>query len=343
MSQGGDKKPDQQTGPLSARNRRLVKSQDESKKKDALVLLAKAALADRRRRFPLSLVVTLLLLLLGLGGLAWWIMHRPGLPALTLAAFDQVALPDQTVRLAGRVEPIEAASPDVNLAGCDLYFQGKTGEALGKIATGPDGMAGVERSFPAADQPMEFLVRYPGEENRRRGSQATGRVFVWPPNTALLVVDADHALATVAEPKLWTTNNLDLRPQAGAAAALRSGRGKYRIVYLTAAADRPMRYNKLRAWLERGAPVQEQFPDGPVLSRAGRQAAAEPVAFQRAILSSLKERYQGTVVAVAGRAEEGRLFHELGLKTYLVGDVPDAPEGVVVVKTWAELGKRLAE
>src|SRR5207302_237965 len=116
----------------------------------------------------------------------------------------------------------------------------------------------------------------------------------------------------------------------------------YRIGYLSAEADRPSRYNKLCTWLERGwAPQQEQFPDGPVLSRACRRPPREASEFLQATLSDLKQRFRGTLVAVSRDAKNARLFREVGWQTYLLSEAGDAPDGVTVIKSWSELNGRL--
>jgi hypothetical protein len=309
----------------------------DTKRADAILLLAKAAFADRKRRSPVTILVTLAILVLLLTGLAWWFWPRPELPPLVLAAYDQVALPDESIRLVASVEPRDAERGGVSLSGCDLYFQEvKSGQLLGKVITQHDGSAILESSFPAGDLPVEIIVRYPGRQDRRRGLQDKVRVFVWPADSALLLVDADHALAEIAEEKLWTANNLDIRPRKGAAAALRKLRTKYQIIYLVATADRPSRYGKLRAWLERGAPAQEQFPDGPVIAPMAGPLESDPTVFQRAVLAEFKGRFRGTIASITNQAQAARLFQEAGMQSFQL-EAPAELEGITALKNWGEL------
>jgi hypothetical protein len=260
---------------------------------------------------------------------------------LLLASFDEVALPDETISLCARVESLGEVRSGANLVGCPLYFQDLKNDRREQSATDRDGRVTLQRSFSACAVPIEIMVRYPGEGPQPHGNQAKSRVFVWPPEADLLVVDAELALADIDETSLWTANNLDIRPKPGAVALLRPARAKYRIAYLSTGADRPARYIKLRAWLERGwAPEQEQFPDGPLLAPAcdPLRSTAE---FLQAKLKDLKERFHGTTVAITARGEHALLFQEAGWQTFLLNATAEKPEGVKVVSSWSELNGRL--
>jgi len=312
--------------------------QDNSRKKvDALLLLAKTAIGDRRRRSWPVLLAMLAVLLIFLTVIASLFLRSSGLPDLILAAFDTVALPNEIVTVAARLEPREQPFADVRLAGLPLYFQeSKSPELLGKVATNADGLATLEPRFPEQPHPLEIIVRFPGEENRRKSAEARGRVFIWPAATQVLVIDADHVLANVDEPKFWATNNLDVRSLPGAAQVLQKARSKFRVVYLSGGADRVPRYNKLLAWLQRTAPASEQFPEGPLLAPAS-QPAVDRATFERETLKHLRVSFAGTVVGIAGRAEESEIFQQAGLKTWQLGGSGDAPKDVTAVKSWQEL------
>ena len=311
--------------------------QDNSRKKvDALLLLAKTAIGDRRRRSWPVLLAMLAVLLIFLTVVVCLFLPKQGLPELILAAFDTVALPKEAVRVAARLEPRQEPLADVRLAGLLLYFQeSKSPELLGKIATNVDGLATLETRFPEQPQPLEIIVRFPGEENRK-SAEIRGRVFIWPADTQVLVIDADHVLANVDEPKFWVTNNLDVRSLPGAAQDLQKARARFRVVYLSGAADRVARYNKLLVWLQKTAPASEQFPEGPLLAPAS-QSAVDRATFQRETLKHLRVSFTGTVVGIAGGAEESEIFQQAGLKTWQLGSSDDAPKDVTAVKSWQEL------
>jgi hypothetical protein len=315
---------------------------DRRKPIDAFLVLAKASFGDRRRRSPAGIVVAVLVFVLLLAVPIVLLWPGPEQPPLLLAAFDRVALPHETVALCARVEPFGEENATGNLARCNLFFQAVQSDWRAEFATDRNGMVTVERSFSTVNTPVEIIVRYPGDGHRRPGTQATARVFTWPAETPLLMVDVEQTLPDADAATLWTANNLDIRPWPGVVAFLRAARAKYRIGYLSAGADRPSRYNKLRAWLERGwAPEQEQFPDGPVLARACCLPLREPAEFLQATLKDLKRRFQGTTVGITGSGENARYFCEAGWRTFLLSEEGTAPEGVTVVKSWNELHGRL--
>ena len=96
--------------------------QDNSRKKvDALLLLAKTAIGDRRRRSWPVLLAMLAVLLIFLTVIASLFLRSSGLPDLILAAFDTVALPNEIVTVAARLEPREQPLADVRLAGLPLH------------------------------------------------------------------------------------------------------------------------------------------------------------------------------------------------------------------------------
>jgi hypothetical protein len=313
----------------------------EKKPLDAFLVLARASFGDRRHRSPVRIAVTLLVLavLVGLPIYLFW--PSPQQPPLLLAAFDQIALPGETVTLCARVEPLGEDDATANVARRALYFQELQRDWWKETATNRDGVAMVERSFADAKAPVEIMVRYPGDGHRQHGTQTKSRVFVWPQESALLLVDVESTLPE-REANLWTANNLDIRPRPDAVTLLRSARSKYRIVYLCAAADRPSRYNKLRAWLERGwAPAEEQFPDGPVLARSCHLPVSETAEFLQATSNDLRERFQGMMMGVTGDRDTARLFHAAGCRTFLLGETGNTPDAVTIIQSWSEFRQRL--
>src|SRR6516225_6133224 len=136
------------------------------KKLDAVLLLARASFGDRRRWSITRILVTLSVVAGLVAVLVWWIWPKPQLPPLLMVAYDQVALPDETVFLRAAVEPIQGSSADMDLSGCELFFLDlKAQELLARVPTNRHGVAELSRQFPVGE-PGEILVRYRGEESR---------------------------------------------------------------------------------------------------------------------------------------------------------------------------------
>ncbi len=312
----------------------------EGKPLDALTQQAKAD--ARRRRSPLVMLLALGLLLSPVALLVWWVAWpSPPPSALVLAGYDQVALPDEPVRLSGQLEAIATVGAEEDLSGHALYFQdGKSDQVL-TARTASGGRAAIERRYSASEPPIEMVIRFAGD-GPRRGSQARSRLFVWTADTPLLLVDADRTLANAEPGELWTVNNLLLPALPDAAPALRLLREKYQVVYLTAEADRPTRYLKLRAWLERGwASPEQQFPDGPILSPASMRQEVNAPSLVHAVAADLRRRFSGKILGVAERVAEAEAFRSVGVESFLLSEATEVPQGTTVLPSWSALVRRL--
>src|SRR5207245_1658057 len=116
---------------------------------------------------------------------------RPAPPPPILTAFDQLAVPGEAVTLRARLEPAEGDAPAPRLEGLELFFEsGQLGDirALGQATTGPDGEATLQWQAPPGLRPSDFTVRLPGD-TRQKESIAQARVFVFPRDSAVLIVD----------------------------------------------------------------------------------------------------------------------------------------------------------
>jgi hypothetical protein len=310
---------------------------------DELTRLLQAA-AKRRRRAPLYIkLLFTAIALIPIGLTAWFFWPRAEPSRLEVTALDQVTLPDAPVELQARLEPVED-SPRPNLAGQALYF-GKyevpQRSELEKVTTDATGRAAVVWRLAASEQPVEFLVRYRGP--KRQVAEDKGRIFTWPAEgTALLIVDANHALSDAGE-DAWRKKNFAAIPALpGAAAALRQATEKgYKVVYLCPNATPSPLYKKLRGWLDRkDLPEEEQFPDGPVLGRLG-PAEEDEAGWERKTLGTLSQQFRGKKVGVTRLIPTARLFQEAGLTTFVVGKAGEALPGISRINSWSELAARL--
>jgi hypothetical protein len=315
--------------------------QTGKKKVDAILLLAKASFTGRRRPSLITLLVCLAVLVLLIGVLTWRLWPQPSLPQLILVAFDQLALPDEEVAVTAALEPTRSSESQRNLSGCPLYFQDlATGERLGKVKTDAFGAASVMKAFPRAPATTEIMVRYPGEPDRQKGDESKATVFVWPPDTSVLIVDVLKTVADADYAAFHSNQNLDIRPRAGAAAALRSVPTKYRVMYL-GRGTLPSDYRKVKAWLEQSAGSREHFPAAPVLRVADDELVSDT--HLRNVVSNLKSRFTVTATAITGSEATARVFQQLGLKTYVLEETRNAPEGVIQVKSWKEFAGQIAK
>ena len=183
--------------------------------------------------------------------------------------------------------------------------------------------------MPAGGATEEVVVRCPGTEDRRGAPETTLKVFVWPADSKLLLVDAEHSLADGEAAKESSAFEPDLQPLAAAFTTLQAAAGKCQIVYFTAEATRPLDYLKLRSWLRRAWLPQEQFPEGPLVKSSQ--------------LASLKLRFPSSLVAVTSNVSRAEVLHAAGFKTYFVGDGTNLPEGVIAVKSWSDLVEPLTK
>src|SRR5262249_2066673 len=128
----------------------------------------------------------------------------------------------------------------------------------------------------------------------------------------------------------WATNNAQIKPRAGGAAALRKLAEKHRVVYMTLTADQPARYNKLRAWLEHGWAPQDRFPDGPVQD----------------MLRAFPDRdfrFKGPPWALVTADRGIAKSFQADIATFLLDKTAVPSKGITVVSSWEEVTKQLAK
>jgi hypothetical protein len=303
------------------------------KRSEALLLLAKASFGDKRRRSPLRIVIAICIFLIPIALFTLWIWPKAKLPPMLLAAYDQIALPGETVTLTAQIEPAEAAQEAPSLTGRTLFFQEPRSEFLTQALTNDfRGEATAQTVFPAFRSPVEFIVRY-RDEDPKHAAQATGRVFLWPADSSILVVNVE-TLTEWRPDSLWNFVNLDVNPRAGSVQALQKASSKFRIIYISTEADRPSRYNKLRAWLEHGwVPAKERFPEGPVLAVLRSK--------EREMVTNLKQRFFGKAIGINVLPVELEGYVLLPPHTKLKGTGQFPFE--VMASSWKELDEKLSK
>jgi hypothetical protein len=308
-------------------------AEQSSSDRDEMARRLRANLRGRGRQSLPSLLITLLLVGVPLGLLAWWLWPRPELPRLVLITFDQVALPGESVPLRARLVPQDANHPAPDLRGLELSFE----EAARQVNARSERSGEVEAPWqaPADREVMDFKVSYADPRQQYR-TEDRARLWAWKADTPLLLVEV--ASLADAGPDAWRTGRIRDIPVPGPATnALKAARKKnYQVVYV-AGGGAPMVARKMRGWVEQS---ERLLPDGPVLgqlSDGGERAAAVPWADA---LARLKQRFRGPAAGVATDPRLAQALHEAGVTTFVLG-MADAPQGVTRLTSWGDLAAQL--
>ncbi len=307
-------------------------------KLEVLLSLAKNDLGSRRKS-PWRWIIFGAIPFVLIAGFFWWVGTPEAAPkAFLLMACDAIALPDEPVALVGKLETVDDAADFQGIDRTPLDFQETVTNRQQTMACDARGMAHFETSFPSSLLPLTWFARYAGSR-RRPPALAKGTIYVRPPTTGWLIVDADHALPAIPEEEFWTREILDVPLMPGALAALREARKHHEILYVASSADTANKHLRFKAWLARGwAPANQQPPDGPLFTRAATDLSAQE-SLQR-VATDLQKRFTPHVIALAARPEEAKAFLDAGVETLLLGDGEGAPKGAKVVTSW---GDKLAE
>jgi hypothetical protein len=124
------------------------------------------------------------------------------------------------------------------------------------------------------------------------------------------------------------------------------------VVYLT---HRPDYFGpRSKAWLRK-----HEFPTGPLLLSDIGEFFGGSGAFKTEQIRNLRERFEKVELGVGDKVSDAQSYHENGLRTYLILDVPPAPtaeqlralaeglnalsQDVQVVRTWAQIERGVFE
>jgi hypothetical protein len=301
---------------------------DPSRKLDPETMLALEKRARQRKdRRAVSYLIAVVIVLLVLG-LIYWLMKPGEAERFILAAYDAVDSPGEEIELHARLEPAGGA---VMKEKQDLRFQLNATQTDEWKASEAGSAAAIQWKAPLGkSQVLEFIVRHQNTNNAKNVDRDQGKVFIWPNDSKMLIVDVDHALTEGTDGLAGNAAPV-LRP--GSAAVLKHLALKYKIVYVSSGAETPSRYKKLRSWLS-----QQQVPPGPLLAPTSSDSG-NAESFTADQIKQLKNRFSSPALAVVGRASEAQASLDAGWKTVVLGDAKDSPVGVISIATWSELPK----
>ncbi len=331
-----EEKPPQDTPPPPpAEAKETGKAPERKPVDERTVALLREAARRRRPWRPLTWVLAVVMFGGPAGLLAWWLWPRKEYPRLVVTAFDQVAIPGQPVVCRSRLELFDVNKVDLktlDLSGLEItvearWFGLRAGQkpALVKAKAQADGVATAEFTAPADLSRFDFSVLFV-QPDRRAESTDQARVFAWPRQTRIVLVDM--AALTDVGVNLWEQGPLTDAPLLpGAARVLQSARKSgFAVAYLAVVPERALRYRYLRSWLERRSTAvpQSGLPYGPLLGRL----SVEPSADANRAVAALLQRFAGPHVVLVRQPDTGAAYRNAGLKTLAVGPGALAWEGV---------------
>jgi hypothetical protein len=294
---------------------------------DKLADQLKQSLARRRPR-PWKLVlgamaVSIALLLL----LAWWMYPRTPLTPLQILALDAVVPADGELQVHAQLV-LPTDEPARSLHGRTLHFMGpqmpgKGADPAKQFTAKSDARGHAVVDWPRPEPPLgEFLVKSMNDSEKPSPPDA-GRIFVWPRDAPILLVDVDETL-NVAEPEKEALATLRKAEENG-----------WRIVYLSMAGPDPREFRKTHLAVQRPSAL----PKGPIVGRFHVAETENHGAVRRQLLESFRSRFKGSMQAVVKTSASAAICREVGLRTILIG--AEAPAEVLAVASWTEVPLRL--
>ncbi len=282
----------------------------------------KDSLARRRPRPVLPVLAVLGGSCVILVFLAYWFYPRPQPLPLQILALDAVCTVNEELQVRAQLLTPAGDTTLRKLNGQAIVFHkivppNAKDKPLEHVASSDArGQAVAPWPIPTTAA-AEFLVNHTDQANQHVQSDR-GRIFVWPEDAPLLIVDANETLdAAEVEAE-------------GAAKLKGAAKDGWRVVYLAMTSENPHALRKSRNWILAN---QAKLPMGPVL---GRAHFAEDNSVRHEALRALKKRFTGAMIAIVKNPESAEVSKEVGVTTIQVGPGP-APPGIVHVASWTDV------
>lgn len=315
-------------------------------KADALARSLQGSLKQRRPRTWLIAIATIVIVLGGLGLMAWWLYDPTEPILLEVIAFDSVVAADETPYVRAQlVFPDSAEHAASLLRDRDVVFLDPKGlllpgqQGLQKSATS-DAAGRAEVAWPLPDKNKSEAVTVRHVDTRhKQGSADQSFLFHWERGRKILVVDLDEVLAEVTPaPMQGPPDKIPPAVQALQEVAARH----VQIGYLAVSPDRPLTYRIQRGWLRTPRAEKDRFPVGPVFGRPEYSATIDADQARIALLKDLKARFGDNVMLIAGGAATVHETRAAGVHVITVGaEKLEGPPGASNLAGWAELPRYL--
>jgi len=250
--------------------------------------------------------------------------------AVKLSAYDLLGLPGEAAEVRAKLEHDGPSGLNPDMKGYPLHFAGPA-VAERDVLTDGEGVSAASGRFP--DRPGEVgrvRVRFPGSRSHR-AAETTARLFAWPADSRILIVDIDHTISDLPQRDVPFTDIARIPATRGSVDALTTLAGEYRIVYLTARND--ALFNQSRAWLEATG-----FPDGPLMTRDYLPWESRE-GHKRRALALLKGRYPNLIAGFSDTAGDARAYLANGMRAIAIDPAGSGrfPAGAIAVRSWSEV------
>lgn len=278
---------------------------------DSLAKELKSSLAKDRPRTWLPVLVLVVLCSAILGGLLWWLLPRGRPPVLQVVALDEVVTTGETPTARGQLfAPDDAES--VRLSGHDIAFDDQQKQA--KVVKSDGKGLGIVPWQMGDEAVAAFFVRFVDRDNRTGSAKEYGRLFVWPKDARIVVVDADETLAEESEESAVALNK-----------AIGEG---WRLAYTCVASSKAQDFRQARSKLDE----KVKLPKGPILSRSAYPASESVESARREVIQALQGKFKGDMLAIVKNADASKTCQDLGLRVIRIGDAASPTWAEVVVK-----------
>jgi len=316
---------------------------------EALARKLHEKLQSERPRWTRWLPALAGILLIVLVILAWALYPKPDPPRMTVSVSDELNVRGEPAVVHAFLDPENPDAKVDSLKGMEATFWiDKPPPAVDdapreKVVCDSHGQSMAKLDASAAAK-AKFHVRHMAPLKKQDPPKDEAHIFNLPKDTPLLLVEAEETLADL-DPKLWSkTHPLNIAVRAGAADALKIARDKhgYAITYLALELMPAREYRRVRGWVrDIKASGPEALPDGPVLGRL-RYDSGDVHSARQALLSDLRERFTGPIVAVVRDADAAEQCVNLKIRALAMGG-GDFPDAVVRLKTWQDLPTALGK
>src|SRR5262245_13998826 len=212
---------------------------------DQLAKELKSSLARERPKTWKPILALIVVCSLILAALLYWFIPRGRPQVLQVVAIDGIFTTDESPEARAQLfAQIEDTAP--RLRGHSVAFNNQQGRSV-TVETDAKGQAATE--WPTEKEEVaSFLVRFVDRDNKQGSLNESGRVFIWPKDVRIVVVDADETLADISDDAGTALNQ-----------AVEDG---WQIAFLALDGNKAQEFRQARGRLE------AKFPSWPILGRS---------------------------------------------------------------------------